>query len=195
MSVKASITRKNEGFEKKLMAALQGLENVEGKVGWFKGLRYHGRVTSDVGPVLPISVAKVAVIQEFGEEKRNIPPRPFMRPAIAKNQKRWFNLSKNLAKKVLKQEMTPEDAMKYIVELAVGNVKASIKAVWTPALSKGTASARLRRYIGGEEVSEKTRKARSKKFEENNISTKLFKPLIDTGYMISTLSSSVEKTK
>lgn len=54
----------------KVLAAIKGLDGLEGKTGWFETARYPDGT----------AVAYVATIHEFGTPR--IPARPFMRPAV-----------------------------------------------------------------------------------------------------------------
>lgn len=111
-------------------------------------------------------VAYVATIQEFGAGR--IPPRSFMRSTVAEQRAAWQNTLAQGARRVLADKLTVEQMLEAFGMLAAGQIKEKIASIMAPGLSDATLSARLRR---------------------NNTSTK---PLVDTGYLISSVDSKVE---
>jgi hypothetical protein len=127
-----TVTRSGPGIAV-LKAALSQLDGIEGKTGWFETAHYPG------GP----PVAYVATIQEFGTER--IPPRPFMRPAVADDGSKWLNTLAGAAKVVLTGGMSASDAMEITVLQAASDVGKHIDAVVTPGLAPSTLANRARR--------------------------------------------------
>lgn len=111
-------------------------------------------------------VASVAAIQEFGAGK--IPPRSFMRSTVAEQKDAWKTTLAKGARYVLAGELTVEQMLDVLGQSAAGQIKEKIASITAPGLSGATIASRLRR---------------------NNTSTK---PLVDTGYMISSVDSKVE---
>lgn len=117
-------------------------------------------------------VALVAVVHEYGSAKKGIPPRPFMRTTQAEKKAEWQRDSHVLAKAVIDGHMQPEGMMQAVGQKAEGDIRKTISKVSTPPLKEQTIEARARRH--------------SKGLSSN-------KPLVDTGYMLNTLTSQVSK--
>lgn len=115
-------------------------------------------------------VAYVATIQEFGYAGGGIPPRPFMRPTIAEQRNAWRQALAKGAKAVMNGRLTVQMMLEQFGMMAAGDVKKTISAVTTPALKQSTLKARQRRK------------------KTPGVSTK---PLVDTGFMLSQVSSDV----
>lgn len=111
-------------------------------------------------------VAYVAVIQEFGHGA--IPPRSFMRSTISEQREAWQETLAQGASRVLADKLTVDQMLEAFGMKAAGQIKEKIASIMAPGLSDATLSSRLRR---------------------NNTSTK---PLVDTGTLISSVSSKVE---
>lgn len=126
-----TVTRTGPGMAT-LIANLAQLEGIQGKTGWFETAQYPG-----------VSVAYVATIQEFGTDK--IPPRPFMRPAVADDGAKWLNTLRGAAAVVLTGGMSASDAMELTTLQAAGDVAKHIVAVTSPALAEATLKNRARR--------------------------------------------------
>lgn len=120
-----TFTRSGPGVGK-IVAALQGLDGLEGKVGWFESAHY-----PDGTPV-----AYVATIHEFGTER--IPARPFMRPAVADQGREWIDLLGQGAKAAINGGPSPAEVLEAVTLAAAGNVAEKIQAVTSPPLSPVT---------------------------------------------------------
>lgn len=122
-----TVTRtKGDTTTERIVAAVEGLVGVEGKVGWFDTARY-----KDGTPV-----AYVATIHEFGTSR--IPARPFMRPAVAEYGPQWVQLIGDGAKAVLRGSVGARDALEMVMLRAAGDVGKSITAVSGPPLAPQT---------------------------------------------------------
>lgn len=108
------------------IAVLDGLENLEGKVGWFESATY-----PDGTPV-----AYVATIHEHGAGP--IPARPFMRPAVAEYGPEWLELLGKGAKAALNGTTSPRAVLEAVTLRAAGDVGRAIEAVTSPALKPMT---------------------------------------------------------
>lgn len=117
-------------------------------------------------------VALVAVVQEHGSTKRGIPARPFMRTTQQEKAQVWKEDARRLAAAVAAGQMPPDALMEGLTQKAEGDVRQSISRVLSPPLSERTIAARARRHSKGKASS---------------------KPLVDTGYMLNTLTSQVKK--
>lgn len=115
-------------------------------------------------------VAYVATIQEFGYAGGGIPPRPFMRPTIAEQRNAWRQTLAKGANAVMNGRLTVQMMLEQFGMMAAGDVKKTIAAVATPALKQSTLDARQRRK------------------KTPGVSNK---PLVDTGFLISQVSSDV----
>jgi hypothetical protein len=109
------------------------------------------------------SVAVVAYANEMGQPSNNQPPRPFFRKAIAEHQEKW----KKIAVKALRAGESVDNALAYVGEEAVADVKQSIMDLTDPPLSEATLYMR------------KHRTDKPKNFTD--------KPLLDTRQMLHTV--------
>lgn len=110
----------------KVLAAIKGLDGLEGKTGWFETAHYPDGT----------AVAYVATIHEFGTPR--IPARPFMRPAVADHGGEWIQLLGDGAKASLNGGPAPEQVLEMVTLAAAGNVAEKIHAVTSPPLSPVT---------------------------------------------------------
>ena len=150
----------------KLNKLLKAIKEASVQVGWFETSKYPGTNTP---------VAYVAAIQEFGYAGKNIPPRPFMRPTITAKKQEWGALAKQFASGLLSGSETVESIMGKIGQAASGDFRAAIKAVSAPPLKLATVNARKAKL--------------AKKLNYTPIS--LGKPLIDSAYMLNSLTYTV----
>ena len=152
----ATIKQSNPSSLTILNARLKELDGKDARAGWFESAKY-----PDGTPV-----AYVAAIHEFGSPVNNIPPRPFMRPAVAENTPEWRDLMAQGARALLKGTRTLTDVMNMIGTRAAGDIAKAIEAVDSPPLKPATIA----------------RKGFSK-------------PLVETGLMLQTVSHTVEDSK
>lgn len=110
----------------KVLAAIKGLDGLEGKTGWFETARYPDGT----------AVAYVATIHEFGTPR--IPARPFMRPAVADHGGEWLEALAEGAKASLNGGPSPETVLEIVTLQAAGNVAEKIAAVTSPPLKPVT---------------------------------------------------------
>jgi len=122
-----SVRRDPSGGDR-LTVALQGLDGLVGKTGYFETAKY-----PDGTPV-----AYVATIHEFGYPAGGIPARPTMRPTADQQRGEWAETMRLGAKAALNGESTPRDALERLTLKAAGDVSASIAALTSPALSPQT---------------------------------------------------------
>lgn len=148
-------------------------------------------------------VAKAAYFSEFGFPKKNIPPRPYFRPAIAKNERKWGVYIYNQFKKTIFGKLEFWQAFERLGLIIKGDVEESINAVHSPALKRATVRARYRRYSEDYKKSIDikgilaNKKARDKDIEQNKPPKdkphSLEKPLVDTSVMIKSVNYIVEE--
>lgn len=134
------------------------------KVGWFESARYENGTP----------VALVAAVHEFGAPSKNIPPRPFFRPTIAREENNWRDTAAKGAKAILNGTETAQSVMDKIGGRAAGDVAKTIASITTPPLKPAT-------------IRSKARKRANKKVVGN-----LSKPLVDSELMIDSLTHAVE---
>lgn len=158
-------TRRSGPGAQAVLARVQGLAGVAGKVGFFESAKY-----PDGTPV-----AYVASIHEFGYAEGNIPPRSFMRPTIAEHSKEWAKQFGGGAKRVAEGTMTPSQVMDAVGLAAAGEVAKTIAGIKEPPLQESTIEARKHRYA-------------DKKTTGN-----LSKPLVDTAVMVNSITSVTEQ--
>lgn len=186
----ATIRRDNPGVFAQLNLAIEQLNNLQVKTGWFESSVY-----ADGTPV-----AYIAAIQEHGTSiyhtqsgdtvrKNNnaplegargityIPPRPFMRPTIIKKQQEWADLMLKGSRAVLKGRITMKKVMDQLGATSASDVAETIQGIWAPKLAKSTV------------------RARALRLSKNKVTKSLEKPLIDSGKMFDDLTHVVETTQ
>jgi len=153
---------------KSFKAAVSQLNDTNvGKVGWFPSAVY------DDARGTP--VATVAAVNEYGSPAKNIPARPFFRPAIAAYKNEWIDLSLKGARSILAGKHTADQVLELITARAAGQVAGAISnplVYWEP-LHPMTIARRL-----------------AKKTDKTTVGL-LTKPLVDTGHMLATLDHEV----
>lgn len=122
-----------------LAKRLAELGQTETRVGWFDSARY-----PDGTPV-----ALAATTQEFGSAKKRIPPRSYMRPAIAEGRAEWSAAAASGFKAVADGRYTPFQVLDAIGSAAAGSVRQKISEVNSPALKASTIAARKREGVSG----------------------------------------------
>jgi len=177
------VKRKSGAGEKVLENILSGLSgDSQCKVGFTEQAKY-----PDGTPV-----AYVAVIQEFGDGK-SIPPRPFMRPTVARDNPKWRELAEKGARSIARGNDTIETVLDKLGGVAAGGVKRSIQEVTSPALSPVTLVLRKWRREGrkitGATVGQAAAYANSPGADFSGAPTK---PLVDEGIMFGAVTHAVE---
>jgi hypothetical protein len=162
----AQVKRSSPTSLKSLAEHLKELDGLETRIGWFPTAKY-----PDGTPV-----AFVAAVQEFGVASKNIPARPFLRPTREKYIPEWRALAAQGAKAMLAGKQTAWSVMEAIGLRGAADVAKTISEVFTPPLSPKTIAARLR-----------------KRSDRKTVGL-LTKPLVDSGLMISTVTSQVRKS-
>jgi len=110
------------------------------------------------------SVAYVATIHEYGAPEANIPPRPFFYPTIAEKKRDWVKLIEDDIADVIMGNKSVDDVLELVGIVAHTDIQEKIESITSPKLSPITIQRK-----GSE------------------------KPLIDTGYMHSSVTSKVAK--
>lgn len=164
-----SVKRVESTEGKNLLAALNKLQDKQAKVGWFSSSVYDDPKSTPV--------ARVAAQNEFGNPEKHIPARPFMRPTIQNKQQEWKELAQQGAKSVIANKATIEDLLDLIGASASADIKQTISKLTTPPLSERTIQARL-----------------SRRKNKTHVGL-LTKPLVDTSYMLVSLSYEVESIR
>jgi hypothetical protein len=181
------IIRKAGPGADQLKKMLAGIDAHISKVGWFESAKY-----PDGTPV-----AYIAAIQEFGSPSNKIPPRAFMRPTTAKQEKYWASVATRIAKKFVKGEATVKDVMEKIGLTAAADFQKAITQVKEPPLSEVTLLLRKWRKEGrkitGVTVLQAAAELNNPKRKGKKIKGVSTKPLVETGYMLSTLISVTER--
>ncbi len=181
--VNMEMRQSNPNARKDIQLHLKELSSVVGKVGWFESAVY-----PDGRPV-----AEVAAGNEFGIASRNIPPRPFMRPAISQNENKWKELAAQGALAVISGKETAESAMEKLTIAAQNDISKNIATLTAPALSPITLGVRKYKAQGkkitGATIGEIAAKLKAGTLDVTGVSDK---PLEDSGLMSATLTSVVE---
>jgi hypothetical protein len=144
-------------------------------VGWFEGDKYSN----------DLKVGDVAKWQEYGvigEKGRRIPPRPFVRPAMAENSNKWRkSILKNIKNEMSKKHVEfLNNIFKELGKEVKEDIQKSIQEVYEPPLAKSTVQNRMR-------------KRGVKDFSILENMEELTKPLIDTGRMLNSCKYNVKK--
>lgn len=163
-----SVRRQSSPAKDVLTKALEEADEFVAKVGWFSSSVY-----PDGTPV-----AYVASIQEFGYPPKNIPPRLGFRELAKAKSNDWSALATKLGKRIVSGKMTMFDALTLIGGVAEGDLRKQISEVTSPPLKEATIEARRRRSASGEARTETGSK-----------------PLVDTGYMLATVTHLVTSNK
>lgn len=175
-----SVTRKHNDHIGKV---LEQLQHREIQIGFFETAVY-----PDGTPV-----AYVAAIQEFGSGP--IPPRPFLRPAAADNKDKWGKLAASGIKAALREAIQLDDALEQVGFVGAGDVQNAIKAVTSPELSPVTLEIRALKKQGVK-ISKKVVGIAAQDYALDGLSSAAAavsaKPLVDTGYMLQSVTSKVE---
>lgn len=124
-------------MEEELAKRLEGFNGRQAKVGWFESARY----TEDGQD---ISVAEVAIIQEFGAPGANIPPRPFIRPTFNAQKEKWTELIEKGVKAVMRGATTADAVLDTVGHVAAEDIKMAIRDVTSPELAESTKEQRRR---------------------------------------------------
>lgn len=124
--------RRKPGASITIDAALEGLDGLVGKTGYFENAIY-----PDGTPV-----AYVATIQEFGHPEGGIPARPTMRPTAEAMRGEWSALLARGARAALNGQISPRDVLEAVALRAAGDVGKSIQALTSPALHPDTVKAK-----------------------------------------------------
>ncbi len=152
----------------KAVALQKTLGNLDGagvRVGFFEGSKY-----DDGTPV-----ALVAATQEFGSPKQGIPPRPFMRQAIAQKSRWWARLVETGMNNAAAGKMTAAQVWDQVGMKAAGDVRKAISEVQKPPLKQATVNARLAKMADGKTVGN------------------LRKPLVETGVMFNAVTHELQQ--
>ncbi len=144
----------------RINTAVKSLKATELQVGWFPGARYE-----DGTPV-----AFVATVHEFGASKQGIPPRPFMRPTIARERERWGEFVEQEAKKIIAGTQTAPGMFEVLGLNVSGEIARSITEVTQPPLKPATIAAKRR------------------KLANKGTTGALSKPLVETGLMLASVT-------
>jgi hypothetical protein len=182
MGIELKITKNI--MAKNLENALKNLNNKVAKVGWFEGSKYDDPQETPV--------AQVAYNNENGNPSKNVPARPFIRPTIERQRNHWKQQAFIGSKKIIKGKFTVDKLLESIGQNAKSEIQKTISQIWSPPLRPSTIKARMERYAEGEGLSESTKKSRKIKLKKF-VPKSLYKPLIDTGLMLSTIINKVEE--
>jgi len=176
--------RKTEVFFRELEKRLDGLGNIESKVGWLSdGLTY-----PDGTPT-----AYVAAIQEYGSPANSIPARPFMRPTATEQETKWADIAAKGAVRVIEGKSTGFKVLDTIAQVAEADVVDKIESITQPPLSPITLGARKYRKEGkkvtGATIGEIAGLLKEGKLDISGVSTK---PLDETHHLINAITHVTE---
>ena len=139
----------------------------------------------------------VAAVHEFGSPSQGIPERPFLKTAIQENAKKYLALNQGNLVAVLRGQMSLEQALGQLGEMAKGHVQKKIGYGQFAPLDPKTIAARqrarsaefnakLRRKAASEPTTEKGKKHRIR------TGGAIDRPLIDSGQLIQSITWAIE---
>ena len=125
---------RRKSMSKDVFRRLKNIQNATLQIGWFDAKYEDGT---------PVST--VAMIQEFGAPEKNIPPRPFMRPAKMEHAQEWKELFQKGAKAIHNGRKTEEDVLNELGDQIIAYIRSAIMDVHFPPLKEQTLKARRRK--------------------------------------------------
>ena len=186
--MQSGVTIEDTDLMARLTEAMRDIKDKVVNVGWFDTAVYpNGQ-----------QVAYVAAIQEFGAPEQNIPARPFILPTYNAEKDGWRDLLQEGAHSILEGMSSAKDVLVKVGGLAATEIAVAITGVVDPELAPSTIQARLER-AGINQTATDTNVTRTfnaqgeiDEYQIDGTSRGLIgKPLIDTGYMLATLSFDV----
>lgn len=158
------MVRREGGGIQQLREILKQVEKATLAVGFPQAAQYQNGA----------QVAMIAAQNEFGNASNGIPPRPFMRMTIAREQNNIKQFMEKGSKAVLQGRFTIIQIYDQIGLKVAGEIRRTISELTSPALAPSTIRARQAKYA-------------------SNQSTVggLTKPLVETGLMINSVSHEV----
>lgn len=173
------------GAGEKFRRTLQEMDNANVRVGWFESSKYPDEHQTPV--------AYIAAINELGPHAR-----PFMRTTAEMKDVEWSAQMLQFCRQVVKGKWTVEQALTAMGLVVGGDIQQMIASITQPELSLITLLARKARKNGekvtgatiGEFAARVKKDPDAVRAEVAGINTK---PLNDTGYMLATVSFSVNE--
>ncbi len=134
-------------------------------------------------------LAMIGAVQEFGAPELGIPERPWLRPAITDNRAEYTALNRINLVKLMKGEITYDDALGQLGAMAVGNVVKQIKTADYTPLKASTLAARARRNTGA--YNKALARKREKMIAAGQTPPPTGRPLVDTGNFWQSITFSI----
>lgn len=135
-------------------------------------------------------VAMIAAVHEFGSPSQGIPERPFLRTAMQENAKKYVALNRRNLLAILRRQMTVEQALGQLGEMAKGDVQAKLRDGDFKALDPKTIAARRRARSNGYNKALQSKMA--KKQAAGNAAGPIDRPLIDSGQLRQSITWEIE---
>lgn len=170
-----------------LKDALSKADNKKVQAGWFESAKY-----TDDGT----QVAGIMAQNEYGNPKRSIPPRPFMRPTVDSKSKEWAKIVEQGSKAFINGNLSINQVLSRLGLKVVNDIKYSIGNGNFAPLSPITIALRKIRNdgtykIGGALVGKVAAAIADGQTGSGQLGDQSFgnkDPLRETGYAISTLT-------
>lgn len=169
---------------------VQEFHNKAARAGFFP----HEDQSSE-GGARSTPIAYIAAIQEYGYPGGNLPPRPFMRPAMRNNRYEFLDDTKRGVRAVVNGSTNAENVLEQMGGKMAASIQKAIRDVNSPALSPVTLMLRgMKQHdanlvVTGRTVGEAARRVAEGKTNYNPAT----KPLQDTGQMIASVTYKVGK--
>lgn len=179
----AEVKRVKGPASRQVKILTQGLQNAEGRVGWFESARYEDGTY----------IAGVAAVQELGSPKMKIPPRSFIRTTAMEQRRAWMEIVRKGAAAVANGKNTADEIMELLAMRASGDIRKKITQIWSPPLRPGTIRARIRRTRAYQNLKTRSGKIKRSTRIMKDPPKSLTKPLVDQGIMLDTLTYTVKK--
>lgn len=128
-------------------------------------------------------LAMIGAVHEFGSPERGIPERSWLRSSLADNAPRFVALNRINLHKILLGEMTFDQALAQLGEMAKGAAQARIYSGPFADLQAATLRARARKRSGGYNA-----KLKAKRDAAGAGAPPEGKPLVDTGNLVQSIT-------
>lgn len=135
-------------------------------------------------------VAMIAAVHEFGSPSQGIPERPFLRVAMQRNAKKYVRLNRINLAKMLRGQMTVEQALSQLGDMAKGDVQTEIWHGDFKPLDPKTIAARRRARSNG--YNKALQREVAKKQAAGGAAGPIDRPLIDSGQLRQSITWEIE---
>jgi hypothetical protein len=133
------------------------------------------------------SLAYVASIMEFGTRDGKIPERAFVRPTCDMNGDKYRKRLAEAGLRIVRRKSTADQELAAIGERIASDIQEAILSLWTPELAASTKQSRRHKRGSVRNYTRRQAEASGTPLGAG----KVFKPLIDTGTLLASISTRV----